>query len=74
VTLRLQQLVTGWQGAEHNQPLVDLHQEYLNNNGAAGSEQGANGSSPNGTRASRRAKAPLTSREQLNARPKSREN
>src|SRR6185312_12204441 len=57
------------------QSMSELHnisQDALfDNNGTAGSEQSANGSSPNGTRAARRAKAPLTSREQLNATIKS---
>ncbi len=30
VTLRLQQLVAGWQGAERNQLLTDLYTECLN--------------------------------------------
>ncbi len=36
ITLRLQQLVTGWQGAERNQPLSDLHNECLNAAGPGG--------------------------------------
>ncbi len=30
ITIRLQQLVAGWQGAERNQSLFDLHNECLN--------------------------------------------
>src|SRR2546429_3627912 len=33
---RLQQLVTGWQGAERNQPLSELHNECLNAAGLGG--------------------------------------
>ena len=52
--------------------LNNISQDALfDNNGAANGEQGANGASPNGSRAARRAKAPLTSREQLNATIKS---
>jgi type I restriction enzyme M protein len=52
--------------------LNNISQDALfDNNGAVGSEQSANGASPNSTRASRRAKVPLTSREQLNATIKS---
>src|SRR5216683_2697299 len=36
VTWRLQQLVAGWQGAERNQPLPDLHNECLNAAGPGG--------------------------------------
>src|SRR2546429_4671248 len=36
VTLRLQQLVVGWQGAERNQPLTELHNECLNAAGLGG--------------------------------------
>src|SRR5258708_21889870 len=36
VTLRLQQLVAGWQGAERNQPLTDLYTECLNAAGPGG--------------------------------------
>jgi hypothetical protein len=36
VTLRLQQIVTGWQGAERNQPLTDLYKECLNAAGPGG--------------------------------------
>ena len=36
VTLRLQQLVAGWQGAERNQPLTELHSECLNAAGPGG--------------------------------------
>ncbi len=36
MTLRLQQLVAGWQGAERNQPLIDLHNECLNAAGSGG--------------------------------------
>src|SRR5438067_2155179 len=55
--------------SENNQP----SQTSLFNvdNGAVDGEQVANGASSNGPRASRRAKAPLTSREQLNATIKS---
>src|SRR5947199_385537 len=34
--LRLQQLVAGWQGAERNQPLSELHNECLNAAGLGG--------------------------------------
>src|SRR5260370_35278385 len=33
---RLQQLVAGWQGAERNQPLSELHNECLNAAGPGG--------------------------------------
>ena len=36
VTWRLQQLVAGWQGAERNQPLSELHNECLNAAGPGG--------------------------------------
>jgi len=36
VTMRLQQLVVGWQGAERNQPLSELHNECLNAAGPGG--------------------------------------
>src|SRR5258707_15027185 len=36
ITIRLQQLVTGWQGAERNQSLFDLHNECLNAAGPGG--------------------------------------
>src|SRR5579864_6351290 len=36
ITSRLQQLVAGWQGAERNQPLTDLHSECLNAAGPGG--------------------------------------
>src|SRR5438477_12111516 len=36
VTMRLQQLVVGWQGAERNQPLSELHNECLNAAGLGG--------------------------------------
>lgn len=36
VTLRLQQLVAGCQGADRNQPLTDLHNECLNAAGPGG--------------------------------------
>src|SRR5713101_5688231 len=36
VTMRLQQLVAGWQGAERNQPLSELHNECLNAAGPGG--------------------------------------
>src|SRR5260370_749850 len=36
VTLRLQQLVAGWQGAERNQPVSELHNECLNAAGPGG--------------------------------------
>src|SRR5258706_1584397 len=36
VSLRLQQLVAGWQGAERNQPLTDLYKECLNAAGPGG--------------------------------------
>jgi len=36
VTVRLQQLVAGWQGAERNQPLSELHNECLNAAGPGG--------------------------------------
>ena len=36
VTMRLQQLVAGWQGAERNQPLTELHNECLNAAGLGG--------------------------------------
>src|SRR5947209_4122241 len=36
VTMRLQQLVAGWQGAERNQPLTELHNECLNAAGPGG--------------------------------------
>ena len=36
ITTRLQQLVAGWQGAERNQPLTDLHNECLNAAGPGG--------------------------------------
>src|SRR5947209_252824 len=36
VTMRLQQLVVGWQGAERNQPLFELHNECLNAAGPGG--------------------------------------
>jgi len=36
ITIRLQQLVAGWQGAERNQSLFDLHNECLNAAGPGG--------------------------------------
>src|SRR5260370_34163510 len=36
VTWRLQQLVAGWQGAERNQPLSELHNECLDAMGPGG--------------------------------------
>src|SRR5712692_1455154 len=36
IATRLQQLVTGWQGAERNQPLPDLDNECLNAVGPGG--------------------------------------
>src|SRR5260370_36085656 len=36
VTWRLQQLVAGWQGAERNQPVSELHNECLNAAGPGG--------------------------------------
>jgi len=36
VTMRLQQLVAGWQGAERNQPVAELHNECLDAAGPGG--------------------------------------
>ena len=36
MTIRLQQLVAGWQGADRNQPLSDLYNECLNATGPGG--------------------------------------
>src|SRR5437879_3735932 len=36
ISTRLQQIVVGWQGAERNQPLPDLHNECLNAAGPGG--------------------------------------